>query len=281
LRACKQTTRMNVQVSSGVEFNPACSSFNETHAHVCSVGQCGTSGNPARSRSRGHRAGLALPVSPSPSEPLARWPVAGSHDRLERLAPQRALHQFRRLHYGGEPAPLVAVGGQHSVDRVRRHRLAELGAGDTVALARPTGSRSGRGEQSWPGWQDAGGSCVTAQVRGHSSISHPTAAVSHIRISAVPGSTLRSPGVHASSPVFELAFNIFATNQLTSKSRTIRIHQIDNLEPRARGAGIVGPSHCRAYPPPQQWRFTGRVADSIDAHSRPYVTLRDYPETLA
>ena len=58
--------------------------------------------------------------------------------RLQGLAAKRALHQFRRAHRGGEAAPLVPVGGQRGVDRMRRDLIAEFRPGGAVACRAPS-----------------------------------------------------------------------------------------------------------------------------------------------
>jgi hypothetical protein len=65
-----------------------------------------------------------------------RWrarPVADPHDHLERLASQRALHQFHRLHRGGEPAPLVAIAASAASTACSKFRFL-LGASDGEGL---------------------------------------------------------------------------------------------------------------------------------------------------
>lgn len=98
-------------------------------------------------------------------------PCAGGH-RLDarapayRIPPRSARSTSSTLHGGREPAPLVAVGLQRVVDRVRRDRLAEFRPGGPVAL--PGALEAAREGMAGDHGQDQGepaGCRLPAQVR--------------------------------------------------------------------------------------------------------------------
>ena len=64
-----------------------------------------------------------------------------AHLRREFLAAQRALNQVDGLGGGGQPGALLAVGGQHRVDRMRRQHARELRPGRAVSLPRTLHAR--------------------------------------------------------------------------------------------------------------------------------------------
>ena len=118
--------------------------------------------------------------------------------------------------------------GRDSVKWPRPRRGASGPDGRDVEIARPWRSSTSR--------REAPGARRLRNVVGSlTMVKQSPAEIKPVRISIVPKSVPKSPGVHASPLTSELAFSMIAVGRLASKSSTTRLHQEDDL-----GAGSEG-----------------------------------------